>query len=76
MTKQAILLQDNAVKQIIQKLKEKDEITFKSPTGSGKTVMIAKLMSQLLQQDKNLVFIVSSLSKCELAQQNDYTFQT
>ncbi len=76
MTKQAILLQDNAVKQIIQKLKEKDEITFKSPTGSGKTVMIANLMDQLLQQDKNLVFIVSSLSKCELAQQNDYTFQT
>jgi type III restriction enzyme len=75
MTKQAILLQDTAVDKIINLLHGKDEVTFKAPTGSGKTVMIAKLMSKLLESDKNLVFFVSSLSKCELAEQNDNTFQ-
>ncbi|MDR2829990.1 MAG: DEAD/DEAH box helicase family protein [Methanobrevibacter sp.] len=75
MTLEAQNLQNNAVSEIIEALKTKTEVTFKAPTGSGKTVMIAELMDKLLEKNKDLVFIVSSLSKSELAQQNDRTFQ-
>lgn len=48
------------------------EITFKAPTGSGKTYMMADFMNRTL--DDNTVFIVSSLSKGQLAEQNHNKF--
>jgi type III restriction enzyme len=75
MTKEALLLQENAINSIINALNAKNEVTFKAPTGSGKTIMMAKVMDKMLDTDKNLIFFVSSLSKSELAQQNDKVFQ-
>lgn len=65
-------LQNNAVSQLTQKVlngKEK-EITFKAPTGSGKTYMMADFMNRILSLQNDIVFLVSSLSKGDLAQQN------
>jgi len=61
-----------AVSALIEELKTtKDEITFKAPTGSGKTYMMADFMNQALtKKGTNRVFIVSSLSKGDLARQN------
>ena len=70
MLQEARELQINAVKEIIKQLKNKDEITFKSPTGSGKTYMMADLMNQVLSVEDDVVFLVSSLSKGSLAEQN------
>lgn len=63
-------LQQNAVKQLVEQLEYKDEIVFKAPTGSGKTYMMADFMNRILEGDKNVVFLVSSLSKGDLARQN------
>lgn len=43
-------LQSNAVKQLLVKTRNKNqkEITFKAPTGSGKTFMMADYMNQVL----------------------------
>lgn len=46
------------------------EITFKAPTGSGKTYMMAKYMNRILEKDNDVIFIVSTLSKGDLAKQN------
>ncbi len=65
-------LQNNAVSQLTHKVingKEK-ELTFKAPTGSGKTYMMADFMNRILSQQSDIVFLVSSLSKGDLAQQN------
>ena len=45
-------------------------ITFKAPTGSGKTYMMADMMNRILERDKDVIFLVSSLSKGDLATQN------
>ena len=50
------------------------EYTFKAPTGSGKTYMMADLMNRILAANNNIVFLVSSLSKSELAEQNYNSF--
>ncbi|MCM1135965.1 MAG: DEAD/DEAH box helicase family protein [Clostridium sp.] len=63
-------LQEKAVGELSRQLQIKDEITFKAPTGSGKTYMMADLMDRVLRQNENVVFIVSSLSKGNLAGQN------
>lgn len=70
MLQEIIDLQNNAVNNILSLLPLKDNITFKSPTGSGKTYMMADLMNKILEIDNDVVFIVSSLSKGELAKQN------
>jgi type III restriction enzyme len=64
--------QQHAVNSLIEELKtSKKEITFKAPTGSGKTYMMADFMNQALtKKGTNRVFIVSSLSKGDLARQN------
>lgn len=67
-------LQQNAVLQLYEQLKIKDEITFKSPTGSGKTYMMADLMNRVIEKKKDVVFLVSSLSKGGLAEQNFQKF--
>ena len=70
MLQEIIDLQQDAVRQLVVELKKKKEITFKAPTGSGKTYMMADFMSRVLAENPNLIFLVSSLSKGDLARQN------
>lgn len=70
-------LQKNAVDKLEQAFNSnKKVITFKSPTGSGKTFIIAQLMDSLLSNHNDIVFIVSSLSKANLAEQNHSKFKS
>ncbi len=70
MLKEAIELQQNAVAELLTLLESKDELIFKAPTGSGKTYMMADLMNRILEKESDVVFLVSSLSKGDLASQN------
>ncbi|MBR3815740.1 MAG: DEAD/DEAH box helicase family protein [Clostridia bacterium] len=70
MLQEAKDLQINAVTELYNQLKEKDEITFKAPTGSGKTYMMADLMNRVLENNNDVVFLVSTLSKGNLSGQN------
>lgn len=70
MLKEVIELQNTAVNNLINIIDLKDEITFKAPTGSGKTFMMADFMNRILSERKNIIFLISSLSKGSLAQQN------
>ena len=70
MLKEAIDLQQNAVNQLVEQIKRKDEITFKAPTGSGKTYMMADFMNQIISENPDVIFLVSTLSKGNLAEQN------
>lgn len=63
-------LQERAISELVQTLSEKDDVVFKAPTGSGKTFIMARVMDEVISKDDNVVFIVSSLSKANLAQQN------
>lgn len=77
-------LQENAVRQLLKVLEEnrtQKEFTFKAPTGSGKTYMIADFINKVLQNPNlflkgkdfgtdGIIFLVSSLSKADLAKQN------
>lgn len=63
-------LQNNAVSRIIKVLEAKREVTFKAPTGAGKTHMMAELMNEIIKEQPDTVFVVSSLSKGGLARQN------
>ena len=69
-------LQDNAVSELVRlDLEDKTrKITFKAPTGSGKTYMMADFMNRVLATRQDVIFIVSSLSKAELAKQNYEAF--
>ncbi|MCQ2242974.1 MAG: DEAD/DEAH box helicase family protein [Bacteroidaceae bacterium] len=70
MLQEIIQLHDEAVTALVDKIAKKDVITFKSPTGSGKTYMMADFMDRILSVRNDVVFLVSSLSKSELAKQN------
>ncbi|GHU49566.1 hypothetical protein FACS189459_1440 [Bacilli bacterium] len=72
MLQQIIDLQNEAIDKVVSCLKTQDEVTFKSPTGSGKTHMMACIMNKMIG-DKT-IFIVSSLSKSGLAKQNHDAF--
>lgn len=64
-------LQNSAVSRLVEKAKTGEkEITFRAPTGSGKTYMMADFMNRVLKENKNIIFLVSSLSKGGLAKQN------
>lgn len=65
-------LQNNAVSRLIELVEkgEKRTYTFRAPTGSGKTYMMADFMNRMLGKYNGLVFLVSSLSKSDLAEQN------
>lgn len=63
-------LQERAISELVQSLSEKDDVVFKAPTCSGKTFIMARVMDEVISKDDNVVFIVSSLSKANLAQQN------
>ncbi|MBO7582112.1 MAG: DEAD/DEAH box helicase family protein [Bacteroidaceae bacterium] len=68
-------LQNKAVAELYSKAHgQKKELTFRAPTGSGKTRMMADFMNRLLAEQRDLVFLVSTLSKGNLAQQNYDTF--
>ncbi len=75
MLQEAIDLQQNAVAKLIRKVSEKNEITFRAPTGSGKTRMMSDFMNHILSFNQNVVFIVSTLSKGGLAEQNYKVFK-
>ena len=68
-------LQEEAVEGILKALERQDEVTFKAPTGSGKTHMMADLMNRVLSEDPKAVFLVSTLSKGGLAEQNFEKFK-
>lgn len=75
MLQQAKDLQNRAVTQLVNMLSLKQkEYTFRAPTGSGKTYMMADFMNRILALQSNVVFLVSSLSKSELAEQNYNSF--
>lgn len=65
-------LQTAAVNRLIDLIehRQKDTYTFRAPTGSGKTYMMAAFMDKMLQKYKDVIFLVSSLSKSDLAKQN------
>lgn len=75
MLKEAIELQQNAVSRLVELIEERDELTFRAPTGSGKTYMMADFMNRILEDNDDVVFLVSTLSKGNLAQQNFDKFQ-
>ena len=70
MNQDAVDLQQNAVASLVTLTATQDELTFKAPTGSGKTYMMADMMNRILSVDKNVIFLVSTLSKGDLATQN------
>ena len=74
MLQEIIDLQKNAVAELVRQAGRKQELTFRAPTGSGKTHMMADLMNQILGQHEDVVFLVSSLSKGDLARQNYLSF--
>ncbi len=75
MKQEAIDLQQNAVSLLVELTAAQDEIVFKAPTGSGKTYMMADMMNRILSMNKNVIFLVSTLSKGDLATQNYEKFQ-
>ena len=67
-------LQNGAVTQLFERMYRKKELTFRAPTGSGKTRMMGDLMNRVLHKEDDVVFLVSSLSKGDLARQNYESF--
>ena len=63
MLQEVIDLQNNSVVNLLYHTGKKDEVTFKAPTGSGKTHMMADFMDRTIADDEDVIFIVSSLSK-------------
>ena len=74
MTQEMIDLQNEAVSELFECVLREKECTFKAPTGSGKTYMMSDLMNRILAQDKNVIFVVSTLSKGALGEQNYKAF--
>lgn len=76
MTNEARDLQKQAVAKLVEVFKNKRETTFKAPTGSGKTFMMASFMNEILSANEKAVFVVPSLSKGDLGEQNYKAFCT
>ena len=76
MLQEAKDLQNEAVSKLVNVIGEdKKEFTFKAPTGSGKTYMMADFMNRMLGGNGKLIFVVSTLSKSNLAEQNFSSFK-
>lgn len=76
MLQEAKDLQQRAVENLYNKVRgRKRELTFKAPTGSGKTRMMADFMNRMIDSDEDVVFLVSTLSKGGLAIQNYESFR-
>ena len=78
MLQEAKDLQNSAVSKLVNVVgqKEKSEYTFKAPTGSGKTYMMADFMNRIISANPDVIFLVSTLSKSNLAEQNYKSFKT
>lgn len=75
MKQEIIELQNEAVNSLFYlAVQGREDISFKAPTGSGKTIMMASLMNKMLEFDDSFIFIVSTLSKGKLARQNFESF--
>lgn len=75
MLQEAKDIQHGAVTELFRKAHgEKKELTFRAPTGSGKTRMMADFMNRLLEEQNDVIFLVSTLSKGNLAKQNYESF--
>ena len=71
MLQEVVDLQNNAVTELYFKvIGSQRELTFRAPTGSGKTRMMADLMNRILSVREDVIFLVSTLSKGGLAKQN------
>ncbi len=68
-------LQNGAISQLYKIVDKRKETTFRAPTGSGKTRMMADFMNRILMSHPNVVFLVSTLSKGNLAEQNYKVFK-
>jgi len=77
MLQSVIDLQNEAVNSLFYVLSTKKEknIYFKAPTGSGKTYMMADFMNKYLENNPETVFLVSTLSKGNLAEQSYKQFK-
>lgn len=84
MLQEAIDLQQNAIAELTAKsirlcrkagAKTPPQLTFRAPTGSGKTRMMAEFMNRIISLNPDVVFLVSTLSKGNLANQNYEEFQ-
>lgn len=70
----------NLQKEAVEKLAalaleaENPELTCKAPTGSGKTWIMSAFMDKVLAERNDVVFLVVSLSKSDLARQNHEKF--
>jgi len=67
-------LQNNAVSQLYKVVEKQEIVSFRAPTGSGKTFMMADYMNRVLSNNPNIIFLVSTLSKGGLAEQNYHSF--
>jgi len=58
----------NAFRQLLNTNHDSTQIVFRSPTGSGKTIMVAEALSRLSREDlpSNYVFIWASMNKLHL----------
>ena len=75
MLQEAKDLQSRAVTELFNKAHGYNKVlTFRAPTGSGKTRMMADFMNRILAEQPDIIFLVSTLSKGNLAQQNYETF--
>ncbi len=74
MLPEVIDLQNEAVSKLLSCVESNREVTFKAPTGSGKTYMMSDFMNRILERDSNVIFIVSTLSKGGLGEQNYKAF--
>ena len=67
-------MQNRAISELFKKAHYQKKLTFRAPTGSGKTRMMADFMNRILAEQHDVIFLVSTLSKGDLAQQNYDTF--
>lgn len=75
MLQEVIDLQNKAVSKLVSLSKTSQSlITFKAPTGSGKTRMMGDFMNRVLAEHNDVIFLVSTLSKGGLAEQNYNAF--
>lgn len=58
----------NAFRELLRTDHETTQIVFKSPTGSGKTIMVAEALARLSREDLSgrYVFIWASMNKLHL----------
>ena len=76
MLQEVIDLQKRAVSELVTQYHGRNNVlTFRAPTGSGKTFMMADFMNQILSTNDRVIFLVSTLSKGNLAGQNYDSFR-